>query len=188
MAYLNPVIRLIFFLFQQKEINTETRNKNLQCSAHDGQLFRCSKTMKRTKNDEAVSPVIGVILMVAITVILAAVVAAFVFGTVGDVKIKKQIAAAASQTVDILSGDYVTTVTYHGGKDFRDLSALEATITVPGGTPDSGFTWNYASMGTAPVPVGTTGTIPLGSSGADHVIVVATFVDGSKQLILDTFV
>ncbi|MCX6684008.1 MAG: type IV pilin N-terminal domain-containing protein, partial [Methanoregula sp.] len=30
------------------------------------------------KNDEAVSPVIGVILMVAITVILAAVIAAFV--------------------------------------------------------------------------------------------------------------
>jgi len=33
-----------------------------------------------TKNEEAVSPVIGVILMVAITVILAAVIAAFVFG------------------------------------------------------------------------------------------------------------
>ncbi|MDD5474597.1 MAG: type IV pilin N-terminal domain-containing protein [Candidatus Methanoperedens sp.] len=36
--------------------------------------------MKITNNDEAVSPVIGVILMVAITVILAAVIAAFVFG------------------------------------------------------------------------------------------------------------
>lgn len=36
--------------------------------------------MKITKNEDAVSPVIGVILMVAITVILAAVIAAFVFG------------------------------------------------------------------------------------------------------------
>ena len=36
--------------------------------------------MQFRKNDEAVSPVIGVILMVAITVILAAVIAAFVFG------------------------------------------------------------------------------------------------------------
>lgn len=36
--------------------------------------------MKFRKNEEAVSPVIGVILMVAITVILAAVIAAFVFG------------------------------------------------------------------------------------------------------------
>lgn len=36
--------------------------------------------MKLRNNEEAVSPVIGVILMVAITVILAAVIAAFVFG------------------------------------------------------------------------------------------------------------
>jgi len=35
-------------------------------------------------DEDAVSPVIGVILMVAITVILAAVVAAFVFGVVGQ--------------------------------------------------------------------------------------------------------
>ena len=40
--------------------------------------------MKINRSDEeAVSPVIGVILMVAIVVILAAVVAAFVFGMVG---------------------------------------------------------------------------------------------------------
>ena len=42
--------------------------------------------MKFTKNDEAVSPVIGVILMVAITVILAAVIAAFVFGMAGNIR------------------------------------------------------------------------------------------------------
>ncbi len=42
--------------------------------------------MKFGKNDEAVSPVIGVILMVAITVILAAVIAAFVFGMGTPVK------------------------------------------------------------------------------------------------------
>jgi flagellin-like protein len=37
--------------------------------------------VKLKNNDEAVSPVVGVILMVAITVILAAVVAAFIFGS-----------------------------------------------------------------------------------------------------------
>jgi len=37
-----------------------------------------------SKDEEAVSPVIGVILMVAITVILAAVIAAFVFGMGGN--------------------------------------------------------------------------------------------------------
>ena len=39
-----------------------------------------------SKDEEAVSPVIGVILMVAITVILAAVIAAFVFGMGGSLK------------------------------------------------------------------------------------------------------
>ncbi len=41
---------------------------------------------KFSKNDEAVSAVIGVILMVAITVILAAVIAAFVFGMGSSIK------------------------------------------------------------------------------------------------------
>ena len=43
--------------------------------------------MKLTKNNnEAVSPIIGVILMVAIVVVLAAVLAAFVFGMSGNIK------------------------------------------------------------------------------------------------------
>jgi len=42
--------------------------------------------MSQFRNDEAVSPVIGVILMVAITVILAAVIAAFVFGMAGNIQ------------------------------------------------------------------------------------------------------
>ena len=44
------------------------------------------KIGKLNKNEEGVSPVIGVILMVAITVILAAVIAAFVFGMGGSLK------------------------------------------------------------------------------------------------------
>ncbi|MGC9436106.1 MAG: archaellin/type IV pilin N-terminal domain-containing protein, partial [Methanomicrobiales archaeon] len=40
--------------------------------------------MKFARDEEAVSPVIGVILMVAITVILAAVIAVFVFGLAGN--------------------------------------------------------------------------------------------------------
>ena len=47
--------------------------------------------MKTTSNNEsAVSPVIGVILMVAITVILVAVIAAFVFGMVGQITKTKE--------------------------------------------------------------------------------------------------
>ena len=47
------------------------------------------------KNDEAVSPVIGVILMVAITVILAAVIAAYVFGMTGNTQKTRLVAATA---------------------------------------------------------------------------------------------
>ena len=48
-------------------------------------------SMKINRSDEeAVSPVIGVILMVAIVVILAAVIAAFVFGMAGNVATSKE--------------------------------------------------------------------------------------------------
>ncbi len=49
------------------------------------------------KNDEAVSPVIGVILMVAITVILAAVIAAFVFGMSGNISKTKTVAVTVQK-------------------------------------------------------------------------------------------
>mgnify|MGYP001636570674 CR=1 FL=1 len=68
--------------------------------------------MKHTKNDEAVSPVIGVILMVAITVILAAVIAAFVFGMAGQISKTKVVAATAQQT----TADSIV-LTYQGGMD-----------------------------------------------------------------------
>ena len=59
--------------------------------------------MKFMKNEDAVSPVIGVILMVAITVILAAVIAAFVFGMAGNIQKTKVVAATVSQPVQTKS-------------------------------------------------------------------------------------
>lgn len=60
-----------------------------------------------TKSDKGVSPVIGVILMVAITVILAAVIGAFVISLGGDVNEEVN----AGVTVDENDGD--VTVRYH---------------------------------------------------------------------------
>ncbi|VVB92650.1 Uncharacterised protein [uncultured archaeon] len=57
--------------------------------------------MKRC--EEAVSPVIGVIMMVAITVILAAVVAAFAFGLGGNSDSK-------APTVAVIAGNYPDTI------------------------------------------------------------------------------
>ena len=81
------------------------------------------KNEKSLKNDKrAVSPVIGVILMVAITVILAAVIAAFVFGYGAP-----ETAPVASITGEV-TADGVITFT-HGGGDPIVLADLNATVT-----------------------------------------------------------
>ena len=77
--------------------------------------------MKFNKNDEAVSPVIGVILMVAITVILAAVIAAFVFGMAGNISKTKIVAATAQQPA---ANSIV--VTYQGGQDARTCTGIRS--------------------------------------------------------------
>jgi flagellin-like protein len=127
--------------------------------------------MKFNKNDEAVSPVIGVILMVAITVILAAVIAAFVFGMAGGISNTKNVAATAAQ-----QGANTIIVTYQGGQDAADLSLVS--VNFRDGTI-------IDMVGTA---VGTTVIDGGATPGQDHVVATATFTDGSKQVILDTYV
>jgi flagellin-like protein len=123
--------------------------------------------MKFSKNEEAVSPVIGVILMVAITVILAAVIAAFVFGMAGNVSKTKIVAATAAQQG---TGIWVT---YQGGQDAAQVSSLSANI--------AGSVVALANT------VGST-AVGTGTTGQDKVTVTATFNDGSSQVILDTYV
>ncbi len=79
--------------------------------------------MRFGKNDEAVSPVIGVILMVAITVILAAVIAAFVFG-MGPPKQAPQVSIRATSVDSTL--DYVK-LEHQGGADIT-LSDVKAIL------------------------------------------------------------
>lgn len=124
------------------------------------------------KNDDAVSPVIGVILMVAITVILAAVIAAFVFGMAGNIQKTKIVAATAAQ-----SGTAVI-VTWHGGQDNARCSTYNVTVN------------NVAipQLNNAPCTVGNSTSFPLGTPAQDHVVVSAKFDDGEQQVVLDTFV
>ncbi len=79
--------------------------------------------MKLEKNEEAVSPVIGVILMVAITVILAAVIAAFVFG-MGP----PQHAPQASLVVSSATASNRNITIVHNGGDSIDLYHTRAII------------------------------------------------------------
>ena len=147
--------------------------------------------MALTKNDEAVSPVIGVILMVAVTVILAAVIASFVFGMSGNVQKTKVVAATALMTTD--GG---IDVTYQGGPDTDSLTAIN--ITAPNGsvwyTTDSMGTLSTSGSSSAPPRVGAVmKLIPISPisdwpPGQKHIVVVGTFNDGSSHVILDTMV
>jgi flagellin-like protein len=146
------------------------------------------------KNDEAVSPVIGVILMVAITVILAAVIAAFVFGMSGNISKTKTVAVTV-QKVDAQS----ISIMNNGGQDGGALMGLNVTSQPPAtilctGTPTAPTGISpcvVSSVGGNPVPVGQTAKIMTaagGYSGRVQVIVVGLFNDGSNQVLLDTYV
>ena len=78
-------------------------------------------------DDRGVSPVIGVILMVAITVILAAVIGTFVLGlgdSVGDNQPAAQLSVDLDQTGENLTIE-------HGGGDSIDSEALRVVVTGP---------------------------------------------------------
>jgi flagellin-like protein len=81
--------------------------------------------------DDAVSPVIGVILMVAITVILAAVIASFVLG-LGDQAQQTTPQASFAWDYDASGGNNVVTITHDGG------DSIQANELYVRGTADSG--------------------------------------------------
>jgi len=133
------------------------------------------------KREDAVSPVIGVILMVAITVILAAVIAAFVFGMAGSVSKTKSVAAAARQ-----SGTQFQ-VTWEGGQDNSYVSVYNVTLTDSSGAIVSYGVTSGSVPGYPPI-VGNTTVFGGATPGNDHVVVVGFFSDGTQQVILDTYV
>jgi len=139
------------------------------------------KANRKFMDEEAVSPVIGVILMVAITVILAAVIAAFVFGMGSSLKKTYNIAATTTQ----INADDIE-VTFNGGPDADLVSWFNAT-----GTNQDGVSLT-AAIGTSNVSenpsVGTILRLTGASNGRDHVIATASFEDGTTQIILDTYV
>jgi len=146
--------------------------------------------MKFRENEDAVSPVIGVILMVAITVILAAVIAAFVFGMTGNVQTTKTVAVTVGQNAD----DIV--LIYQGGADASSLQYLKITIEPNGGNQVTNTTvasnGSYTSGSTAGGEGLDVGAVMrfggVGTSGRDHVVVVGHFADGSDQVVLDNYV
>jgi FlaG/FlaF family flagellin (archaellin) len=138
--------------------------------------------------------------MVAITVILAAVIAAFVFGMAGNIQKSKVVAATVGQQASDIQ------ITYQGGAD--DASVQYLKIAVPGnatayagpwytGLADGGSTAangvaSAALLATAPGVKPSTGSVYIlkdkGTSARDSVTVTCHFADGSEQVIMDTTV
>lgn len=87
---------------------------------------RRSTVKELVKNEEAVSPVIGVILMIAITVVIAAVVASFAYGIIGGVS---KAPNAALVIEDATVGKTSVTVIHHGGDTVTDAFALNTSGT-----------------------------------------------------------
>lgn len=83
----------------------------------------------QARDDRAVSPVIGVILMVAITVILAAVIGAFVFG-LGD-QIQETAPNTQVSITEINEGENVT-FAHNGGGTFNEDNTEEIRVTSGG--------------------------------------------------------
>ena len=140
------------------------------------------------KNEEAVSPVIGVILMVAITVILAAVIAAFVFGMAGNIQKTKVVAATEAR-----SNANNVTITYQGGQDAGTLSTIcfqvdgtNSSVLAPYPSQITAVTNCISSTSGSVIPIGTSVTIAAGSPGKNHVVAIGGFTDGSNQVIVDT--
>ncbi len=134
--------------------------------------------MKFRENEDAVSPVIGVILMVAITVILAAVIAAFVFGMTGSMQSTKVVSIGSK-----LDGDNIV-LTINGGPDLATLQELRITLR---GEDVNEVGYNTVSVTENPLSrefkVGDTITIPAGGGG--RLLVVGKWSDGAEQIIID---
>jgi len=149
----------------------------------------------RSRSKRGVSPVIGVILMVAATIVIAGVVMAMLGGFGPPSKTYSVMATASERDVN---GTVTVFVTYTGGPDAAMVEALTATINGISDQewdkpPTTGTGWNETSPDGSPASVGTGGSCSSKCSihrgpNNDHVIVSATFKDGTTQVILDTYV
>lgn len=127
--------------------------------------------ISKRKNDEAVSPVIGVILMVAVTVILAAIVASFVFGTASDMPKGKVVAFSA-----VKDSSNVIKISNLGGSDVGTISTVTAT-----------YDGVAAAIAGNVTTIGGIGTI-TGTVTAKQLILIGTFNDGTTQVLLNTMI
>jgi archaeal type IV pilus assembly protein PilA len=133
--------------------------------------------MTAKKSESAVSEVIGTVLVVALFVIMAAFVAAYVFGMMNGIPMTRVVAVTADQI------DYNhMIVTYRGGPDAGILQNLS--IIWPSGKIQ---TVDFPKIGD--VYTATNINPPYNvTAGQDHVVVSAIFANNMSQVALDTWI
>jgi len=146
---------------------------------------------KLVDDDRAVSPVIGVILMVAITVILAAVIGTFVLG-LGDQIQSTTPQASFGFDTGTYTGENGTeytsvTITHESGDT---ISASDLTVSVDGAqaytVDDSTDPHTVEGTFTGDVSAGSSITIVAASGNSDITASTSTFTDDSNTLGIDT--
>jgi archaeal type IV pilus assembly protein PilA len=135
--------------------------------------------MHNEAKESAVSEIIGVILVVSLTVIMAGIIGAYLFGYIDSGIVVSHIITLTARQVS----PSVIEVTYRGGPDYANLQNL--TITWPSGTqqyvpfPKIGDIYRATNYG-PPYNV---------TPGDDRVVVVGHFPHGATQMsqvVLDT--
>ena len=126
-------------------------------------------------NESAVSESVGIILIVAITVILAAIIAAYALGFVSDIPVSKNIILSVEKPT--LS---TVTVMYRGGQDQKDLNSLK--ILWP---EDPEEIIDNPKVGEI---YPRTGTRSITTGAKNHIVVIGNFTDNHEQVLIDTFV
>ena len=113
------------------------------------------------------------ILMVAITVILAAVIAAFVFGLAGSTGTAKNVGL----TVSVNETDEDFRMTIQGGTDLPTLDQLKYALGSSNTTPKD--------VGSSPYTVGSSYPLPADTTSNIRLVITGTFKDGSTQVLFD---
>lgn len=130
--------------------------------------------VKMKKTDDAVSPVVATILLVAIAVGLVAVVAAMAFGMVGNLEGGK-IVSLSVDTQKSSSENII--VTFSGGADLSALTGIRVTVD---GVPADAVNSNPDF----PPSVGTIQRYTTSLSGNQRILIVGIFGD-YEQILYD---
>lgn len=128
----------------------------------------------KANTENAVSPVIGVLLMVSITIILAAVIAAFIFGMANQMPQNNIVGVTV-----VKNSATQATVTNIGG---QGVNALTNPINI---SVDDGTAITYYDLGKA---VAASEKVVLTSGVQNRIMAVGEFGPNTKQILLDVYI